>query len=120
MKMKLFGMEIEFKKVKLVVNYEEQGSKWYLKNVYQEALFKFKRPKLDKKALIYFSQDLLITSRNFVNVKSIPKDKQISRKSRIADETGEYDEKFWKNYNTIKAGYKVKKAAEEIRKVNKK
>jgi len=49
-------------------------------------------------------------------VRSIPKEQQISRKSEIADEVGEYDEKFWKSYNTIKAGNKVKKAVEDINK----
>jgi len=44
--------------------------------------------------------------------------KQISRNSKIADETGVYDEEFWENYNTIKAGNEVKKAVEEIKKVN--
>jgi len=118
MMMKVVGMKVEFKKVKLIVNYEEQGSKWYFKNVFLEALFNFKQAKRKRTALIYFSQSLLITKRNLVNVKSIPKDEQIGRNSKIADETGEYDEKFWKNYNTIKAGNEVKKAAEEIKKAN--
>ena len=120
MKMKLVGMKIEFKKVNLIVNYEEFGNKWYFKNVFLEALLDFKQAKAKKTALIYFSQSLLITSRNLVNLKSIPKNEQIGRNSKIADETGEYDEEFWKNYNTIKAGNEVKKAVENIKKVNQK
>ncbi|NJO90235.1 MAG: hypothetical protein HC831_15780 [Chloroflexia bacterium] len=81
-----------------------------------DASLSLDQPKKKKKAIIDYSQSLLITERNLEIVKSIPKEQQISRKSKIADEIGEYDEEFWRNYNTIKAGKEVKKAIEDINK----
>ena len=72
--------------------------------------------KKGKKALISYSQSLLVTNRNLKIVKSIPKEQQINQKSEIADVVGEYDEEFWENYNTIKAGKEVKKAVDDINK----
>jgi hypothetical protein len=110
------GISLEFKKIDLGANYEEHEDKWYLKNVYVDASLSLEQPKKEKKAIIDYSQSLLITERNLEIVKSIPKEQQIDRKSKIADEVGEYDEEFWKNFNIIKAGQEVKRALEDINK----
>ena len=116
--LKMMGISLEFSNIYLGVNYVEHNNKWYLKNVYVDASLLLDQSKKDKKAQIDYSQSLLITNHDLIKVKSIPKEQQISRKSEIADVVGEYDEEFWKNYNTIKAGSEVKKAVEEIEKNN--
>lgn len=76
---------------KYVVNYTQMGDKWYFRDALREGVY--------RDGGIY-SNEILITEINPEKAKPIPYQERLDRGSRFLDLTGEYDENFWRDYNT--------------------
>lgn len=74
-----------------VVNYRKMGDKWYFGDALREGVY--------RDGGIY-SNEILITEINGKKARSLPYQERLDRGSRFLDLTGEYDENFWRDYNT--------------------
>ncbi len=88
--------------VNYTVNYKLYQGNWYLSNAHASVKFKVKSRR-DKLNSEYHSiSDLLITDIQPTDLKKFTRDESFSQSDIFVEMIGEYDEKFWENYNIIK------------------
>ncbi len=75
-----------------VVNYRKLGDKWYYGDALREGLY--------RDGGVY-SNEILITEMDGKRSGPLPYQERLSRNSRFLDITGDYDEDFWRDYNTM-------------------
>lgn len=82
------------------VNYTEINGKWYLKSVKYKIVDKLTKK---KKVYIYTTEkELMISEINKEEIRKFNKEELLNTKKEFSKQIGEYDEEFWKNYNTLK------------------
>jgi len=92
------------------VNYQEFQGKWYLSTVQASVKFKI-RSKRDKLNSEFHSvSDLLITDIHSTELKRFMSDERFSKSDVFVESLGDFDEKFWGNYNIIKPDEDLRKA----------
>ncbi|MFV0591536.1 MAG: carboxypeptidase-like regulatory domain-containing protein [Draconibacterium sp.] len=88
--------------VEYSVNYQLYQGKWHLSTARASVKFKI-RSKRDKLNSEFHSiSDLLITDIQATELKRFPSDERFSRDDVFVEKLGQFDEKYWENYNIIK------------------
>ena len=75
-----------------VVNYRQLGDTWYFSDALREGTH--------KSGEIY-SNDVRMTEFAEGTAQPIPYQERMNRRSEFVDQTGNYDEDFWKDYNVL-------------------
>ena len=75
-----------------VVNYRQLGDTWYFSDALREGTH--------KSGEIY-SNDVRMTEFAGGTAQPIPYQERMNRRSEFVDQTGNYDEDFWKDYNVL-------------------
>ena len=76
---------------KYTVNYRQLGEKWYFSDAYREGHY-------GSGGL--YNNEIKITEINTKPSGTLPYQERMQKHSEFAMNTGQYDEGFWKNYNT--------------------
>ena len=92
------------------VSYRQYQGKWHLASAKASVKFKV-RSKRDKLNSTFHSvSDLLITNIKASDLKRFNKDERFSRNDIFVEVLGNYDQKFWENYNIIKPDESLRNA----------
>ena len=95
------------------VNYQQFQGKWYLSTAQASVKFKI-RSKRDKLNSEFHSvSDLLITDIKPSELRRFPSDERFGRHDVFVENLGDFDEKFWGNYNIIRPDEDLRKAFKE-------
>lgn len=92
------------------VNYQLYNGVWQLATTQASVKFKV-RSRRDKINSEYHSvSDLLITDIQPTDLKRFPREEQFNQRDIFVEMIGEYDQKFWENYNIIKPDEELQNA----------
>ncbi len=92
------------------VNYQYINGKWQLANVQASVKFKVKS-KRDRLNSEYHSvSDLLITDIHTTELKRFAREESLDQRDIFVEMIGEYDPRFWENYNIIQPGEDLQNA----------
>ena len=95
---------------KYVVNYRKVGSKWF----FSDALREGERPNGG-----LYANEIKITEINTEKSKQIPYLERMARGYQFVDLTGNYDEDFWKNYNTTPLNAGLSESVQQFKNMQK-
>lgn len=87
-----------------VVNYKKLEDKWFFSDALREG---------DYRDGGVYTNEILITEINPKRSKSLPYNERLSRGSQFLKLTGEYDEDFWKDYNTSPLSVKLEESLQQ-------
>ncbi len=92
------------------VTYQPYKGVWQLATAQASVKFKV-RSRRDKINSEYHSiSDLLITDIHSTELKKLPRDEQFNQRDIFVEMIGEYDQKFWENYNIIQPDEELQNA----------
>jgi len=92
------------------VNYQFYQGKWHLSTARASVKFKI-RSKRDKLNSEFHSvSELLITDIKPTELKRFPSSERFTQTDVFVEQLGDFDEKFWENYNIIKPDEDLRKA----------
>jgi len=96
------------------VNYQQYNGYWQLANAQASVKFKVKS-KRDRLNSEYHSiSDLLITDIEATDLKRFSRDEQFSQGDIFVEMIGNYDPKFWENFNIIKPDEELQNAVRNL------
>lgn len=96
--------------VEYTVNYQQYQGKWHLSTAQAAVSFKV-RSKRDKLNSDFYSvSDLLITDIQPTALKRFPNEERFNQNDVFVERIGNFDEKYWENYNIIKPDEDLSKA----------
>jgi len=99
--------------VQYSVNYQQYQGKWHLSTAQASVKFKV-RSKRDKLNSEFHSvSDLLITDIQPTDLKRFPNEERFTRDDVFVERLGQFDEKYWENYNIIKPDEDLRNAFKE-------
>ncbi len=100
--MKLFaGLTLECMSIDVTVNYTYVNSKWYLKSVRYNNVDKLSRKGIEYTYIT--ERELMISEIRKQNIKPLLKSELLNGDKDFSNQVGDYDDKFWENYNVITA-----------------
>ena len=111
-------MGIQYTPIQMLykIDYKKFGGKWYLHYVNNRFDFKLVRPRKNLTSILKANVDLLVTevypNKEVVHFSD---EEAFDKKDELAEELGEYDADFWKDYNVIVSDETLK---ENVRKLN--
>ena len=92
------------------VSYQQYNGVWQLATAQASVKFKI-RSRRDKINSEYHSiSDLMITDIHPTELKRFPREEQFNQRDIFVEMIGEYDQKFWENYNIIKPDEELQNA----------
>ncbi len=97
--LRTMGYKFHYFDERFVIDYQKYEGKWY-----QDYCKFIMDAKVTYKQDVYMLQingELLITKTNTRNAKPIPEEERISNNQTLAKELGDYDPRFWGNYNYL-------------------
>ncbi len=95
---------------KYVVNYQKIEGKWYFSDALREGGIK---------AGGVYSNEIKITEVDTKKAGSLPYLDRLEREEEFVDLTGEYDENFWKSYNTVQMSEKLSESIQQFKNASK-
>lgn len=96
------------------VNYQYISGKWHLANAQASVKFKVKS-KRDRLNSEYHSvSDLLITDIQATELKRFAREESLDQRDIFVEMIGEYDQRFWENYNIIQPGEDLQNAFKKL------
>jgi hypothetical protein len=95
------------------VNYQQYQGKWHLSTAQAAVSFKVKSKRDRLNSEFYSVSDLLITNIEPTDLKRFPSEERFTQKDVFVERIGNFDEKFWENYNIIKPDEDLSKAFKE-------
>lgn len=111
-------MGIEYSPIQMVykIDYQKFGDKWYLNYVNNRFDFKLVRPRKDLNSILKANVDLLVTEIHpEKQAIDFSKDETFGEKDVLAEELGEYDADFWKDYNVIESDEVLKENVRQLK-----
>ncbi|HMQ46163.1 MAG TPA: carboxypeptidase-like regulatory domain-containing protein [Saprospiraceae bacterium] len=91
---------------RFIVDYQPLDGKWYFSQALREGLY--------RDGGIY-SNEILITEINPESAAPIPYLERLDREDEFLDLTGEYDQNFWRHYNTIPLNDNLQESVQQMR-----
>nr|WP_297085947.1 STN and carboxypeptidase regulatory-like domain-containing protein [uncultured Draconibacterium sp.] len=92
------------------INYQQYQGKWHLASAKASVKFKVRSKRDRINSEFHSVSDLLITNIRPTELKRFNKDERFNRDDIFVEVLGEYDEKFWENYNIIKPDESLRNA----------
>lgn len=96
--------------VQYTVSYQQYRGKWHLASAQASVKFKVKSKRDKLNSEFHSVSDLLITDIKPSELKKFTRDEKFTRYDIFVEMLGDFDEKFWKNYNIIKPNEDLRKA----------
>ncbi|MCK3685366.1 carboxypeptidase-like regulatory domain-containing protein [Maribellus sp. YY47] len=95
------------------VNYQQYQGKWHLSTAQASVKFKVKSKRDRLNSEFHSVSDLLITNIQPTELKRFPSDERFNRDDVFVERLGQFDEKYWENYNIIKPDEDLRNAFKE-------
>jgi hypothetical protein len=104
------GVKAKISFVQYAVNYQQYQGKWHLATAQASVKIKVKSKHDKINSEFHSISDLLITNIQPTKLKRFNKDESLSRRDFFVEMIGNYDERFWENYNIIKPNEDLRNA----------
>ncbi|MDR3250617.1 MAG: carboxypeptidase-like regulatory domain-containing protein [Tannerella sp.] len=99
---KALGLKINLQQAKYIVSYKPSGDgRYYINHVRGDLWFKVRRDNTLFSSSLNFWFEMVTCRIDTVDVKPFPPNERISTSRIFAETEHDYDESFWKNFNTI-------------------
>jgi len=92
------------------VSYQQYLGKWQLASAQASVKFKIRSKRDNLKSEFHSVSDLLITYIETTDLKRFTKDEKFTKQDIFVEKLGDFDEKYWENYNIIKPNEDLRKA----------
>uniref|UniRef100_UPI003217A032 STN and carboxypeptidase regulatory-like domain-containing protein n=1 Tax=uncultured Draconibacterium sp. TaxID=1573823 RepID=UPI003217A032 len=92
------------------VSFQHYQGKWQLASARASVKFKIRSKRDRLNSEFHSVSDLLITNIEPTELKRFTKDEKFTRQDIFVESLGEFDEKYWENYNIIKPTEDLRKA----------
>ncbi|RIJ48770.1 hypothetical protein D1614_09590 [Maribellus luteus] len=99
--------------VQYSVNYQQYQGKWHLSSAQASVKFKIRSKRDRLNSEFHSVSDLLITNIQPTELKRFSGDERFSRDDVFVEKLGQFDEKYWENYNIIKPDEDLRNAFKE-------
>lgn len=100
--------------VNYLVSYQELDNKWYLSNAQASVKFRVRSKHDHVNSEFHSISDLLVTNITSTPLRKFPRSESFTQNDIFVEMIGEYDEKFWENYNIIKPDEDIRNALKKI------
>lgn len=95
------------------VDYRELGGKWYLTNARASVKFKIRSKRNGLNSEFHSVSDLLIADIETTDLKRFARSESFTQRDVLVELLGDYDTRFWENYNIIKPDEDLRNAFRE-------
>jgi len=104
------GVKAKISFVRYTVSYQQYQGKWHLATARASVKIKVKSKHDKINSEFHSVSDLLTTDIQPTELKRFNKDESLSRRDFFVEMIGNYDERFWENYNIIKPNEDLRNA----------
>ena len=99
---KAIGLKIDLQKAKYIVSYKLSGDGlYYINHIRGDIQFKIRRRKHLFSSPLHFWFEMVTCDMEKDDVKTFPRNEQLSTTHIFSETEHEYDKNFWKNFNVI-------------------
>lgn len=95
---------------KYVVNYQQIDGKWYFSDALREG---------GRTSGGVYTNEIKITEVDTKRARPLPYLERLEREEEFVELTGEYDEDFWKSYNTVQMSEKLSESIQQFKNATK-
>lgn len=117
--LKVMGIQYTPIEMHYKIDYKKFDNKWYLHYVNNHFAFKLVRSRKDLTSILKANAEFLVTEiypdKTVVNFSE---EETFGEKDKLAEELGEYDADFWKDYNVIVSDEALKENVKKMKKGN--
>lgn len=115
LKRKPVGMQVQVTEAKYLIQFRQQGEKWYYQNSRAEVTFKCKWPRRLFSSNYLLQSEMAVTDRADEGVVKFPHRERVSPGDVIVEKVADFEDlDFWENYNIIEPEQSIENAIKRL------